>query len=304
MTKVKDFAKSHNRPAKEIHFLLKMNLEKINSTGEHAKLINSEWFIDEDAEIYLKNLFDGDDSENMKIELQNKISELENALQSAESTIKTKDEEFAALQEKIIGYENGANTINSDLIRKHKLKAERLEKELSQANSDMIKLRKLKDERISKQETTIHELQDKIAELNNIIKKKMDSDMENLQKSISEDKLKGEIHSLELKLADAEREKEQMRIAFEDSENKNADLKNLISASITNLSRIQNSLKSVVEVNLPETETSEKNSQSERADNIDKNLKELRTLKLEGYSEEENSPGLFRSFVSKAASFF
>ena len=314
--KISDFAKIHNRSAKEINFLLKMHLEEINADGEHAKLVNSEWLIDDFAADYLELLFtdgmkkENYNSENSLDDLTGKIADLQNALKKAEETIKTKDDEFAALQERIIGYENGANTINSDLIRKHKLKAERLEKELEQANFDMIKLRKLKDERISKQESAIHELQDKIAELNTIIKKKMDSDMENLQKSISEDKLKGEIHSLELKLADAEREKEQMRIAFEDSENKNSDLKNLISVSLTNLSRVQNSLRTSIETKLPEqAETSViQNIQSDNADNldkIDKNLQELRSLKQEGYSlNEQSSPGFFRSVLAKAASFF
>jgi len=55
-------------------------------------------------------------------------------------------------------------------------------------------MRDLKDSHISKQEATIRELQNKISELNDIIKKKMESDIENLKKSISEDKLKNEIH--------------------------------------------------------------------------------------------------------------
>lgn len=81
--------------------------------------------------------------------------------------------------------------------------------------------------------------------------------MENLQKSISEDKLKSEIHSLELELADSQREKEKVRIALEDSEIKNAELANLISASIKSLAKVQQNLRGGIEVQTLEKDVEE-----------------------------------------------
>ena len=84
--------------------------------------------------------------------------------------------------------------------------------------------------------------------------------MENLQKSISEDKLKNEIHDLELKLADTQREKEKVRIALEDSQIKNAELASLIDVSVKSLSRVQQNLRGGIETQTSEQISAEDNS--------------------------------------------
>ena len=261
MTTLKFFAKTHNKKTKELISLLRENIDTLNSDDEHAKFVDNEWQLDDYAVQFFDKLLEEKNitsdfsfpepefltsgkknisPEEVEISvLREKVSSLTQSLQKAELQAKEKEDEFINLQSRILSYENGATSINGDLIRKYQSKSERLEKELEQTKSDMLKLRDMKDDRISKQENTIRELQNKISELNGIIKKKMDSDMENLQKSISEDKLKSEIHNLELKLADSERNKEQVRIALEDSQNKNFELCKLIEASTKSLQKIQ-----------------------------------------------------------------
>ena len=120
----------------------------------------------------------------------------------------------------------------------------------------------------------------------------MDSDMENLQKSISEDKLKSEIHNLELKLADSEREKEKIRISLEDSQIKNTELCNLIEISIKSLSRVQQNLKGGIEVQTAEKISDENDSATFQQE---KNLSET--------PEPAKQVGFFRR-IMKVAGFF
>ena len=271
MTTHKNFAKTHNKKPKEIIDLLKVNIDEVNSDDEHAKFVDGDWLFDDFAIDFLEKklaeqknfalisepdfLKTKDSPQDENSLLKKQVADLQQALQLAKDSAKAKDDEFKILQNRILSYEDGASSINGDLIRRYQSKSERLEKELAQSQSDMIKLRDLKDSHIAKQENTIRELQNKISELNDIIKKKMESDMENLQKSISEDKLKNEIHDLELKLADTQREKEKVRIALEDSQIKNAELASLIDASVKSLSRVQQNLRGGIE-----TQTSEQNS--------------------------------------------
>ena len=268
MTTHKNFAKTHNRKPKEIIDLLRENIDKINADEEHAKCVDGDWLFDDFAVDFLEReleeqkkiaviskpefLKENNLPQDENSLLKKQIAELQESLQLAKDSANAKDEEFKKLQSRILSYEDGASSINGDLIRKYQTKSERLEKELAQSQADMNKLRDLKDNHISKQENTIRELQNKISELNDIIKKKMESDMENLQKSISEDKLKSEIHDLELKLADSQRDKEKVRIALEDSEMKNAELAKLISASIKSLSKVQQNLRGGIEVQISE----------------------------------------------------
>ena len=280
MITLKNFAKMHSKKSKEILSLLKENIDEVNSDDEHAKFVDGEWSFDDVAvdflekmmppqndfsfpePTFLKKSAENNFSQNVSESefLKKQITELQQALQLAQENAKSKDEEFKILQSRILNYEEGASSINGDLIRKYQQKSERLEKELEQSRSDMTKLRDLKDGHISKQETAIRELQNKISELNDIIKKKMESDMENLRKSISEDKLKSDIHKLELKLADSEREKERVRISLEDSQIKNAELCNLIDASVKTLVKVQQNLRGGIEVQSLETKSAEENS--------------------------------------------
>ena len=105
MIRAKDFAKSHNRNFRDIHSILKVNMENINSDGDnHVKLVNSEWLIDDFAATYLDALLiDSDNNKNQKdlqeidekseigeksedfSTLKKQISNLQNALQLAES---------------------------------------------------------------------------------------------------------------------------------------------------------------------------------------------------------------------------
>ena len=305
---LKNFAKAHNKKVKDVISLLKKHIDEVNADDEHAKYFDDEWQFDDFATNFFEKLLAEDkkfsfpEPEFLKKpvendfsevdELRKQISDLKNSLQLAKDTADAKDEEFKKLQGRILSYEDGASSINGDLIRKYQNKSERLQKELAQTQADLVKLRDIKDNHISKQENTIRELQNKISELNSIIKKKMDSDMENLQKSISEDKLKSEIHNLELKLADSEREKEKIRIALEDSQIKNAELCNLIDGSIKSLSRVQQNLKGGIEVQTAEKISDENDSATFQQE---KNLPET--------PEPAKQVGFFRR-IMKVAGFF
>ena len=305
---LKNFAKAHNKKVKDVISLLKKHIDEVNADDEHAKYFDDEWQFDDFATNFFEKLLADDkkfsfpEPEFLKKpvendlsevdELRKQISDLKNSLQLAKDAADAKDEEFKKLQGRILSYEDGASSINGDLIRKYQNKSERLQKELAQTQADLVKLRDIKDNHISKQENTIRELQNKISELNSIIKKKMDSDMENLQKSISEDKLKSEIHNLELKLADSEREKEKIRIALEDSQRKNAELCNLIDGSIKSLSRVQQNLKGGIEVQTAEKISDENDSATFQQE---KNLSETH--------EPAKQVGFFRRMM-KAAGFF
>ena len=304
----KSFAKTHNKKPKEIIDLLKANIDEVNADDEHAKCVDGDWLFDDFAIDFLEKKLkeqknfalisepdfvkkqDLPQDENSLLKKQ--ISDLQQSLQLAQENAKAKDEEFKILQNRILSYEDGASSINGDLIRKYQQKSERLEKELAQSQSDMTKLRDLKDSHIAKQETTIRELQNKIAELNDIIKKKMESDMENLQKSISEDKLKNEIHDLELKLADSQREKEKVRIALDDSQIKNAELSKLIDASIKSLSKVQQNLRGGIEVQTFENEVEENAATFVQQDKI-----------IPEVAEPVQEDGFFKR-IMKAAGFF
>ena len=72
--------------------------------------------------------------------LKKQVADLQQALQLAKDSAKAKDDEFKILQNRILSYEDGASSINGDLIRRYQSKSERLEKELAQSQSDMIKL--------------------------------------------------------------------------------------------------------------------------------------------------------------------
>jgi len=310
MTTHKNFAKTHNKKPKEIIDLLKPNIDKVNADEEHAKFVDGDWLFDDFAINFLekelerqKNFSVISEPEFLKAKendapqdensmLKKQIADLQQSLQLAKDSAKAKDDEFKILQSRILSYEDGASSINGDLIRKYQSKSERLAKELAQSQSDLIKLRDLKDSHIAKQENTIRELQNKISELNDIIKKKMESDMENLQKSISEDKLKSEIHNVELKLADSQRDKEKVRIALEDSEIKNAELTNLIDASIRSLAKVQQNLRGGIEV-----QTSENLVEENVATFVqqEKNTPEI--------AEPVQQVGFFKR-VMKAAGFF
>ena len=306
----KSFAKTHNKKPKEIIDLLKANIDEVNADDEHAKCVDGDWLFDDFAIDFLEKKLKEQESfavipkpdflqanennlpQDENSLLKKQIADLQQSLQFAQENAKAKDEEFKKLQNRILSYEDGASSINGDLIRKYQQKSERLEKELAQSQSDMTKLRDLKDSHIAKQETTIRELQNKIAELNDIIKKKMESDMENLQKSISEDKLKNEIHDLELKLADSQREKEKVRIALDDSQIKNAELSKLIDASIKSLSRVQQNLRGGIEVQTSEEVVEENAATFVQQDKI-----------IPEVTETVQEDGFFKR-IMKAAGFF
>lgn len=308
MTTLKNFAKVHNKKHKEIIDLLKSHIDEVNADDEHAKCVDGDWLFDDFAVDFLdkelseqKKLSPIPEPEFLKAKdlpqdensmLKKQIADLQQSLQFANENAKAKDEEFKILQNRILSYEEGATSINGDLIRKYQSKSERLEKELEQSRSDLVKMRDLKDSHISKQEITIRELQNKIVELNDIIKKKMESDMENLQKSISEDKLKSEIHDLELKLADSQREKEKVRIALEDSQIKNSELTNLIDASIRSLFRVQQNLRGGIEVQTSEEVVEENAATFVQQEKIQNEV-----------TEPVQQVGFFKR-VMKAAGFF
>jgi len=64
--------------------------------------------------------------------LEKQIADLQQSLQLAQDNAKAKDDEFKILQNRILSYEDGASSINGDLIRKYQQKSEQLEKELAQ----------------------------------------------------------------------------------------------------------------------------------------------------------------------------
>ena len=327
MIRAKDFAKSHNRNFRDIHSILKVNMENINSDGDnHVKLVNSEWLIDDFAATYLDALLiDSDNNKNQKdlqeidekseigeksedfSTLKKQISNLQNALQLAESKIKSKEEEFIALQLKVTTLSEGGASINSDLIRKYTQENDNLKKIVAQNKTDMDKLRKIKDARIESQENTIKELQRKIDELNTMLTNKMNSDMEILEKSMSVDSLNEKIHSLELDLADAEHDKEQNRFEIEKLESKNDDLRNLISSALSTLCRVQNSLRSGIEMPVIENRSNISDDNAavfgDNSEIIEKRLEELRSLKAEGDAEDKKRRGV-KFFFSKVASLF
>lgn len=164
---LKNFAKTHNKKPKEIVALLKDNIDKVNSDDEHAKFVDDEWHFDDETVDFFDALLKKSEAilvfpepaflrpqENIVSQdetalLKKQILNLQESLQLAQDNAKAKDEEYKNLQARILSYEDGASSINGDLIRKYQQKSDRLEKELAQTQADLLKLWKTKSRNLS-----------------------------------------------------------------------------------------------------------------------------------------------------------
>ena len=87
------------------------------------------------------------------------VPELMQQVEEARNFARKYAAELNNLQEKFISVQNGSDALNSSLIRKHQLRAEAAEQQLSKLQKDFTEKNRLKLERIKELEGRIEEMQ-------------------------------------------------------------------------------------------------------------------------------------------------
>jgi len=101
-----------------------------------------------------------------------RIKELMEQVEEARNFARQYAGELDALQEKFISVQNGSDALNSSLIRKHQLRADAAEAQLSKLQKDFSEKNRLKAERIKELEGRIEEMQSKLIENHDELEKR------------------------------------------------------------------------------------------------------------------------------------
>ena len=101
-----------------------------------------------------------------------RIKELMQQVEEARNFARKYAAELDNLQEKFISVQNGSDALNSSLIRKHQLRAEVAEQQLSKLQKDSTEKNRLKLERIKELEGRIEEMQSKLVENHDELEKR------------------------------------------------------------------------------------------------------------------------------------
>lgn len=105
-----------------------------------------------------------DSEQNLEDAKDARIKELTGQVEEARNVARQYANELNTLQEKFISVQNGSDALNSSLIRKHQLRAEAAEAQLTKLQKDFSEKNRLKLERIKELEGRIEEMQTKLIE--------------------------------------------------------------------------------------------------------------------------------------------
>ena len=231
---MKKVAERYHLTTKAAISLIKKHQAELNAEGEHAKIVDGEWEVD-DIGIHILDgiLHYGESRKEISSlttpeEADFEVSRLTAALDAKEKEFDELEAEYKRLQDQFMHLKDDTSALNEDLIRKYRTKSETLQKQLDSTISDMNNLRELKDKRIYALENIVSELQSKVKELNHSLQKKIDSDLENLSKSAEADRLMERIHNMETEKADMERTLERMKLEVSEANVRADDLERVL----------------------------------------------------------------------------
>ncbi len=276
---------------KEVSNFLKEHLEQINYDDAHIQTSKGEWHFDDEALLLIDAAIgyvekaesampETDNDHTLKMmqhELESakqQIDVLKEELQKANDIIRTDKMEHQKLQDEVVMARQQQDVVNTSLIQKNQLRAEKAEKEVERLTKRLASITESKDRQIAELKDRVAEHQQKLTDQIKLMEEKAKAEFDVLTAKKEVDRVYSKMHETEqltdklnLALSASTEEKE-------DALNKVANIQQEIVRALQQLTQVQTQLASCADISIEHSEVkADANINSETAHKQKKNLK-------------------------------